>query len=78
MIEVTVFLGKSIETGTEWDSFSFPAVPNVGDVVRQPDGPTHVVKEVEFFLGPDRTAGVRIAMDSKRVPSKYDLNAMVG
>lgn len=76
MIEVTVFLGDSFDEGQEWDTYSFPSTPKVGDVIRQVEGPRHIVKEVEFFLRPDRTAAVRVLVEG--APKPYDMRALIG
>lgn len=76
MIEVTVFLGKSFNEGTEYDTFNFPAVPKTGDVIRQVEGPRQIIKEVEFFLNSDRTASIRVLVESERSSGgKYNLKA---
>jgi len=76
MIEVAVFVGESFYDGKEWETFSFPAIPKVGDVIRQVEGPRQTVKEVEFSLREDRTAAVRVLVEGS--PKPYDVAGWIG
>ncbi|BCA60052.1 hypothetical protein [Sphingomonas sp. HMP6] len=62
MITVTVFLGSSFDNGAEWDDFDFPAVPRIGECIRQPSGVSDKVRDVEYFVNGDGIVRVRVLL----------------
>ena len=67
MTIVTVFLGSSFDGGTEWDDLDFPAVPRVGEHIRQ-NGRSDAITKVEYYVAPDNKVSVRVLIPSHAKP----------